>query len=1499
MRAQALYDYAAREEGELSFNEGDVILVEEAEDEWWYGRIGGMEGEFPFNYVQVLDEERRVPELAVESGDQATDDARPVATSAVGKGASSGVSHPAPVDLPPGWAMALDPESGDPYFYDTETWETTWEHPGLQQQVHASTREALSPTPRNHGPHDHMVQDTETLGSPASNGAMGATVPEEAKGSSFQSPPRQQPHRPATNRLNPHGGDPNGSKSHTESPRAKRHHERQHESQLQLARNATHMASPQLPIHAPESPGSFGGSPDARAAHPRASKLQGNAGGGASRVLTRIVGSHGSSDVTLSGKDDPQAAKGVAGSDLDVLVSSLVEQRIGSELAARDRLLREMKAEMVELRIQLERKSHGAGEQAAAVERLSTRPGNSSSSPYVGSVQERAGVNAEASSRTSPVSHGQSGSPSGLRGGLQPHHHHVRGGESHSPQYPEHVDRRARDGPVPSFVQHSPEARLSEESTVDAVSGHGGRHRLAGGPRTSPSPVANDRHNNSGPERQSGLKLPMLMHHRDQIASPELEADQFREHLSPGSNPATPSRQFSLPQVVDTTSGGDPRHPAASARRRRNRVSPKFDDNLPRVARLQRKSPGQQDERDLVHGNAARLGVKYHQCKTTVYPPSSVSTYAPLAASVRDADSQPPDTARSGYRVPAEAFPSTPPSRLAIDCVYGYHGDWGRDPVHQSRMTNVFVIPSTGHIVFPTACLVVIHRSRGRRQRIFSQHTNEVTALAQSPQPQLYTPAGSSSQMPSPGQSVGRSPVAIFASGQYGKGGSLLVWAVYSTRTSPASSQSTNGALPAIEEEPSQEIQDTTGDSDIQIETLAKLSLLSEGEADGAKFFGSAVKALQFSPCGQLLVCMEGGAGHPLSVWKWMESQCLVKTKGGNQLVHGIRFNPVLFAPIGETPTPSYTLTSYGVRHIKFWSLYLSDKPAAVVGHKSNPTAFGHAHVNPSLPTGAHNQQRAWKLEGSLASPTGGAGRNSSQPQTDVTCTVFMQVSQGDRMRGAPPTARVIAGTVAGTLTIWTQLEDISGRNRSDEVYQAYVDEDGESYHPPVLRWQPRGKLLSSLPAHDGMVMDMAVLGESDVAREHGHLASAGRDGKVLLWEVMHLRQGQTSHHGAGWALQVKQSITVTSAAPALGVPRAVQMYQSGRSQNGYGEGLRMLIGTMGNSICVLKLASADTKEPPDLEVLLQGPAGRLLAIDTHPFEKLIASVASDRSLRLWDVNGRRMLAIAKLPEVGTSLAYHPAGEVLAVGHFSGEVSIMQWTGGGVAEGSQAWSTVVKKSLVGKQRRSIGSQPQYASPDGKKAARTSPGESNAAQGVHAVKALRFCPSGKILAAGCKDGLVHLLDQDLQRLHVCRGHSAAVCHLDFNQEGRVLQTNDVSKEILYWDATAGKQISNAFRLRDERWATWTCPLGWPVQGIWDSDLDYEVTTLTRSHRGDSVVTVGDHHTLKVGPFPCLPGAEAYSYLVHCGQINCTAFLADDNMVFSAGSDSCIIQWRVLD
>jgi hypothetical protein len=64
--------------------------------------------------------------------------------------------------------------------------------------------------------------------------------------------------------------------------------------------------------------------------------------------------------------------------------------------------------------------------------------------------------------------------------------------------------------------------------------------------------------------------------------------------------------------------------------------------------------------------------------------------------------------------------------------------------------------------------------------------------------------------------------------------------------------------------------------------------------------------------------------------------------------------------------------------------------------------------------------------------------------------------------------------------------------------------------------------------------------------------------------------------------------------------------------------------------------------------------------------------------------------------------------------------------------------------------------------------------------------------------------------------VCKGHNSSVLRISFSKDSAVIQSNDVNKELLYWNSSTGTIIPDAKYLRDVEWNTWNSVCGWPVQ-----------------------------------------------------------------------------------
>ena len=94
--------------------------------------------------------------------------------------------------------------------------------------------------------------------------------------------------------------------------------------------------------------------------------------------------------------------------------------------------------------------------------------------------------------------------------------------------------------------------------------------------------------------------------------------------------------------------------------------------------------------------------------------------------------------------------------------------------------------------------------------------------------------------------------------------------------------------------------------------------------------------------------------------------------------------------------------------------------------------------------------------------------------------------------------------------------------------------------------------------------------------------------------------------------------------------------------------------------------------------------------------------------------------------------------------------------------------------------------------------------------------VRFSPNGKYCAMGGHDNKVRVYDvtkklkkqKGRKKGITCNKSSSYITQMDWSEDSTKLQTNDGAYELLFYDATKGKQITSAKSLKDTPWATWT-------------------------------------------------------------------------------------------
>jgi WD40 repeat protein len=403
--------------------------------------------------------------------------------------------------------------------------------------------------------------------------------------------------------------------------------------------------------------------------------------------------------------------------------------------------------------------------------------------------------------------------------------------------------------------------------------------------------------------------------------------------------------------------------------------------------------------------------------------------------------------------------------------------------------------------------------------------------------------------------------------------------------------------------------------------------------------------------------------------------------------------------------------------------------------------------------------------------------------------------------------------------------------------------------------------------------------GVGDETRLPRYLLTGGQDGMI------HLRDIQFN---LLWSLNMKET-TPLSLQPCV---------QALASRDG-----RIIIGTKAAEIYEVSLTGS-----LDAIQHMAGhyqSRGELWGLAVHPKSHCFITCADDQTVRLWDYKKRGMVTIVHTKMACRAVDYHPDGSQIAVTHNDGHLQVLSsdlLTEMSKITASSSWSA----------------------------------------------AMMYSPDGHLLAIGCRGN-----DADSSEICLyetkswscrakCRGHTNAVTHLDFSDDGQYLRsvsTNSATAyELFYWSTRDGKIVTNSALIRDTCWATSHCVLGWETQGVWagrpvdtngnrstsssgrsagsgslattafassssssafvsgDSDV---IVSCTRSPDNRHLVTGGDSHLIKVFRSPAFDDNFQYkAYKGHVDSIKRVQFSADGKMLFSVGGlDKAILQFEV--
>ncbi len=349
--------------------------------------------------------------------------------------------------------------------------------------------------------------------------------------------------------------------------------------------------------------------------------------------------------------------------------------------------------------------------------------------------------------------------------------------------------------------------------------------------------------------------------------------------------------------------------------------------------------------------------------------------------------------------------------------------------------------------------------------------------------------------------------------------------------------------------------------------------------------------------------------------------------------------------------------------------------------------------------------------------------------------------------------------------------------HRGELTAVAYAPEGGElataGADGKLMLWDSReGVHLRTLEGHEGKATGVVFHPDGK------QLISCGEDGAIRVWgrQKGDLLRKLEGHAGAVTSLAVSPDGRWLASG---GADRMVRLWDlSGgemvRSLEGHGDKVTAVAfspdGTVVASGCSDHGVRLWDRETGRLRHLLWGHSGPVRSLAFHPGGRRLASAGGQNlapgEIRLWDVEkGSELLALRNRSGPFTGVAFSPDGATLA-----------SVDAGGLREGEvRVWRT----------------DPVNAAPD---APRPPKVRRRAVLSGHTkgVVSAAWSADGKVLATGSIDRTIRLWDPAATRqTGLLRGHEDAVWPVEILPDGRTLVSGAWDRTVRLWDLPSGK------------------------------------------------------------------------------------------------------------
>jgi len=229
-----------------------------------------------------------------------------------------------------------------------------------------------------------------------------------------------------------------------------------------------------------------------------------------------------------------------------------------------------------------------------------------------------------------------------------------------------------------------------------------------------------------------------------------------------------------------------------------------------------------------------------------------------------------------------------------------------------------------------------------------------------------------------------------------------------------------------------------------------------------------------------------------------------------------------------------------------------------------------------------------------------------------------------------------------------------------------------------------------------------------------------------------------------------------------------------------------------GPEIELQKLESGEEKS------FLRGHHGYIYTIEFSRDGKLLASGATDKTIRVWDLpSGRERFTLRGHERPVNGIGFSPDGKRLASGSFDGTVRLWDiGTGREIStlKGHRNYVRCVAFSPDGKVLASGSCDTTVRLWDVRTGRELAVLEGHAAE----IRLVAFSPDGKTLTSASWDTTIKLWDVAAkQEKATLSGHGARVMWIAFRRDGRLLASGAYDGTVKFWDVESGEELMTLY------------------------------------------------------------------------------------------------------